>query len=593
MGVKLSKDAGAVTVELIDMGASFREYLAKVKAIPGRRWNGDKKRWELPDDPETIMRAVYTLQPDMTAEIAAQVRNAQYQIADDLVNALPEDGEVHLPWGPDLYKFQRACVEFCVEQKKVLICDDMGLGKTLEAQSTVYETLHRAGEWSGPSDAPRTLIIAANSNLGKWRDEYEKWVGDHLPTAPGGTPMLPTIIDGKGPDKRSAQIEEALELSNIVIVNWEKLPAGENIKYPILPELLAIEWDAIIADEIHRAKNKDAQQTQGLHQLHAPIQLGLTGTPVMTNPADLWAMLHWHDPVTYSSFWRFFNEFAESYAGYKGAPVVIGVRNPDRLRHQIGPRLVRRTKKQVGIELPDKTHSNIQVDMRPRQRKMYRAAEQELFIEVKQAVDSGELDWPTFEERLESGQVETAMKMLPNGGARWSALRQIAVSPALLGEKDESGLLDWAVEVVKDAPGKQFVIWGYHTMGLDIIAHRLRKLKPSVVAEPCHGKIDRARRDELIKRFQCGDIQVLCCGIESMREGSDFQNSDTSIFLERSTVAEHNRQAEDRQHRIGQDNAVTVLIGGCRDTVQTGRVEDLERLRRGMTESIFGRDRDE
>lgn len=592
MGVKLSRDGEVVAVELIDLGASFREHLAKVKSIPGRRWNPDKKRWEVPNDPETIMRVVYTMQPDMTAEIAAQVRQAQYQVADDLVNALPEDGEVTVPWADELYKFQRACVEFCVEQRKVLICDDMGLGKTLEAQTTVYETLSRAEKWSGPSDAPRTLIVAANSNLGKWRDEYEKWIGDHLPTALGGTPMLPTIIDGKNPDKRSEQLADGLDASGIIIVNWEKLPAGEKIKYPILPELLQVEWDAIVADEIHRAKNKDAQQTQGLHQLHAPIQLGLTGTPVMTNPADLWSMLHWHDPITYSSYWRFFNEFAESYAGYKGAPVVIGVRNPDRLRHQIGPRLVRRTKSQVGIELPDKTRSFTEVPMKPLQRRMYRAAEKDLFIEVKQAVDAGALDWPEFEKRLESGDVEAAMKMLPNGGARFSALRQIAVSPALLGEKDESSLLDWAVEQITDAPGKQFVVWAYHTAACDLIAHRLRKQKPSIVAEPCHGKIDRKVRDELIKRFQNGDIQVLCCGIMSMKEGSDFQNSDTSIFLERSTVSNYNEQAEDRQHRIGQYNAVTVLIGGTADTVQTGRVEDLNRLRRGMTESIFGRDRE-
>ena len=591
-GIRLQRDGDVLAVKLIGLqGPQFHDALMKVKTIPGRRWNPDQKRWELPNDPETMMRAVHTLQPDMDAEVQAQVRTAQYAIADELLSALPDDGNVSVPWGDRLYRFQRAMVEFAAEHKKVLICDDMGLGKTLEAQTTVYEVLLRAGKWSGSSDRVPTLVVAANSNLGKWVEEYEKWVGEHQFTFPNAVrPMEPVIIDGKTHRKRVSQLEAGVEGSGIVITNWEKLPEGR--KQPLLPHLLEVPWEAIIADEIHRAKNKDAQQTQALHKLRAPMQLGLTGTPVMTNPADLWSLLHWLDDVTYSSYWRFFNEFAESYAGYRGVPVTIGVKSPDKLRYQIATRLGRRTKSQVGIELPDKTRVFIEVPMKPGQRKMYEKAEKDLFIEVKRAVDAGDFDFETFEARIEAGEVESAVKMLPDGGATFSALRQIAVSPALLGEKDESGILDWMTETIRDNPGKQFVVWGWHRGTAELAAHRLRKLKPSVVAEPYHGGQDRKVRDELLKRFQNGDIQVLCCTIKAGGVGSDMQNSDTSIFLERSSVPSDNDQAEDRQHRIGQVNAVTVYVVGSEDTVQTGRIADLNRLREGMNHAIFGRPRE-
>lgn len=588
MTVKLTRDGDVLAVELINLkGPAFQDALTKVKMIPGRRWNPEKKRWELPNDPDTMMRTVYTLQPDMDAQVQAQVRQSQFQIADDLVNALPDDGNVSVPWGDKLYQFQRAAVEFCAEHKRALICDDMGLGKTLESQTAVYEILARAGTWKGAGDRPKILVVGANSNLGKWRDEFEQWVGEYLPTAENAVrPLRPVIIDGKSAKQRIKQLAAGIEGSGIIITNWEKLP--ESRKEPLLPHLQAVKWDAIIADEIHRAKNKDAQQTQGLHSLHAPIQLGLTGTPVMTNPADLWSLLHWLDPGSYSSYWRFFNEFAESYAGYSGAPVVIGVKSPDKLRFQLGNKLIRRTKGQVGIELPDKTREFIEVPMKPGQRKFYEKAEKALFLEVKQAVEDG-LNLNEFWDRIESGEVESAMKMLPNGGARFSALRQIAVSPALVGEKDESGILDAMVEIVKDNPGKQFVVWGWHQGTVELAARRLRKMKPSVVAEPYHGGHDRKLRDELLKRFQNGDIQVLCCTIKAGGVGSDMQNSDTSIFLERSSVATDNDQAEDRQHRIGQTNAVTVVVLGSEDTVQTGRIADLNRLREGMNFAIFGR----
>jgi len=593
-GVKLEKSPGKLAVKIMASGPEFKDYLTRIKMIPGRRWNPDNKTWELPDDPDTLMRAVYTLQPNLSPEVMLQVRTAQGAVAEELVNDLPEDGDLLIPWADRMYKFQRACVEVATECPKLLICDDMGLGKTLEAQSAIYEILMRAGKWSGPTDRPKTLVIAANSNLGKWSQEYDKWVGEHLPTAPGAEHhMLPTLIDGKTPAKREKQVEHALAHSRIAVVNWEKLPAERDGKKNMLLDLLrSAGWDAIIADEIHRAKNKDAQQTLGLHSLHAPIQLGLTGTPIMTNPADLWSPLHWMDPITYNSYWKFFNDFAESYAGYEGAPVVIGVRSPDKLRFQIGKQLVRRTKSQVGIELPDKTREFRTFPMKAKQAKMYEEAKKALFMEIKRAVDAGELDFACIEAAWESGdesKLEATMKMIPHGGARYVALRKIAVSPALLGEADDSSIMDAMVEIVKDAPGKQFVIWGWHQGTVELAAHRLRKLKPSVVAEPYHGGIDRARRDELIDRFQSGSIQVLCCTIKAGGVGSDFQNSDTSIFLERSSVWVDNEQAEDRQHRIGQDNAVTVIVLGSEGTVQSGRIEDLNALREGMNTAVFGK----
>jgi SWI/SNF-related matrix-associated actin-dependent regulator 1 of chromatin subfamily A len=580
MGARLTKQGDVFAVKLMGMGdMEFQHALMQLRQIPGKRFNRETKCHEFPDDPDSLMRIVNSIQPDLDSEVKALVQRAQHQIADELVSRIGEDAELpQIAWADELYPFQRAGAKQAAEWGKALICDEMGLGKTIQS-ITATALVIQPGQ-------PQ-LVISPNTGSRKWAREYPKWIDD--------LPAEPVVLDGKTEKKRAKQIDTAASADGTLVMNWEKLRIAS-----VHAALQNITWGAIIADEAHRMKNRNAQQTQALagagnHKetrkttgLRAPLQFALTGTPIMTQPDDLWTLLNWFDADEYSSYWRFFNQYTEAYKGYKGY-VVVGVKNPEGLRFELTNKLIRRTKKQVGIQLPPDSREFREIPMKPAQEKMYRRAEREFLFQIETAREDTGFDFEALERAIATQDTMTIDRLVDGGGQRFNLLRQIAVSPALIGEKDESGLLDAITETITDNPGKQFVVWGWHQATVELIAHRLRKQKPSISTEAVHGEVNEKRRDELIERFQAGGMQVICLTIGVGKENIDLFAADTALFAERSGVAVTNEQAEGRISRIGQVHPTTQIVFASENTVQAGRLRELERLREGIGTAVMGK----
>lgn len=630
MPAKLIQGDGALLVKLGGTKEEFQAQLARVKTMPGKRYNPAhpefKQVWEIPDTDAALLKLVSVVEPELPADLLARVRAARQEQATELVTQLPDDAELAVPWAPLLAPKQRAGVEFMLTtaQCKALLADDMGGGKSVQAISVVFERwLRDNGEvpFTG-----RVLDIAPASVLDHWRRELCKWLlgiglkekdlmylsddkeererllpewQDKLRawgTKMGFSPEKICIIDGAGKDaaeKRAAQVA-AVPAGGWCLVNWEKLQkrvklAGESAKKK--GPLDKAKWAAIIADESHRQKNHDSQASKALNRLRAPIQLALSGTPVLNNPGELFSTLSWLRPEQYTSFWAFYYSYTEFYKGYQGRDVIIGVKNADGLRFELSDKMVRRTKRQLHPDIPAPLEPIVyEPPMGAKQAKIYAEAEKDFWLEVAQAPDITVDKKREMVEALESDSVsiETVKMMIPNAAARTTRLRQVATSPALLGGDDVSSKLDEAEQIVlSNGLDQPFVWFAWFTDTVDLLVSRFKALGAD--ARGFHGgNSTREDRAEMAAAFQEGEFSIICATIKTGGEGINLFRAANCGFVEEDWVPGYNQQAFDRVDRKGQTLHPQRHILRAANTVDVGKVAPKLATKTLIVETITG-----
>lgn len=592
--------------------ADFHMALEAAKAVPGRRFNGDKKVWEFPEDPLIAERMMVTVKPEMSHEVISWIKTAKAEKSKELVTPVPDDAELLVPWSTQrmdwqpagftgLYPFQRGVVEFMVNSKRCINASDMGTGKTLMALSAVteYQIRRSLEDAAYEADKPN-LIICPRSVIGVWEREIRHWLNEPV-----------VLATGTNKAKRTAEIKAAIEDGSWLVINWEQLRTKKETKikrtkiyHPVTKDFLRYHekktetkvmrepllestlWGAVIADEAHRAKNRKSLQTEGLWRVkNADLKFALSGTPLMNSPDELWPVLKWLYPDEYTSYWRFFDQYVDYYEGQYGK-IITGAKNPDALRFELGTRLVRRTKGEVLKDLPEKTRDFVPVKLNTKQRKLYEEAERQMWIEVEQAIKAGD----KAAERFANTALNNpgGVYQLPNGASRMVRLQQIASTPALLGAEDDSAKLDAAEEIILDAQPKQFVVFSKFVGTCHIFVERLRK--HGIRAEHYTGEVETENRTAIEDSFQAGEIDVIVGTIGAMKEGITLHAADTVVFLEREWTPAPNEQSEDRLHRVGQENAVTVLIIEAEDTVDTQKVTPTNLIKSLIVSSVINKD---
>lgn len=598
---RLTRDNGELALSL--SGAKdFQDALARVRSIPGRRFDGESKLWKFPDDPAVAERIMLAIQPSADAALLQWVRGSRAEREAELTTNLPDDAELMVPWSDKLYDFQRAYVDFASSNLHNINGDDMGLGKTAQALAVVAEAGLRDPELN--VQRPR-LVVCPNSAKGVWAREIVKWLGSGEPHQ---------IVDSVTPKKRKAQLTSAIEANAWVIVNFEQIRAKktttetvvnhrdgsssvrEHISWEMKEPLFEnTDWLAVIADECHRAKNYKAQTARGLWRLAAPIQLALSGTPLQNHPAELWSILRWLYPEQYHeqgrryngvawAYWPFYDQYVDDYdSGY--GRVIVGVKNPDALRFELKNRLVRRTKGEK-LNLPEKVREFVPVKLNPKQQKVYDEAERDFWLTVTQAIEEG--DKKLAEDMNQVLQGKKRIYEMSNGAARTVRLRQIASTPATLGGDDDSAKLDAAEEIITDAQPKSFVVFTEFVKTAHSLVERLRAKK--IAAEAFTGEVSSGVRTVYEDRFQSGEVSVMVGTLAAMRESLTLTAADTVIFVERAWVPAWNEQAEDRLWRNGQKNAVTVLILQAEGTVDEDRVRPTNTAKEAIVSSVIKKD---
>ena len=286
-----------------------------------------------------------------------------------------------------------------------------------------------------------------------------------------------------------------------------------------------------VADEMHKMKNPTAQQTKGFFKCLPECRIGMTGTPLMNSPLDLYVILKW---LGYES--HAFYSFKQHYCvmGGYGGYEIVGYKNMEQLTAQVREIMLRRLKEEV-LDLPEKTYVDEIVEMDGKQAILYK----EVKSGIKTALANGEID-------------------LNNPLASLIRLRQTTGYPGIISPTvTESAKLDRMEDLVEEAVSnnQKVVIFSNWTQMTGAICDRLRnKYKIGLIT----GETPDSNRQTVVQMFQEGELDIMVGTIGAMGTGLTLTAGTVVIFVDEPWSKALYDQAVDRCHRIGQKSNITV-----------------------------------
>ena len=500
------------------------------KSVPGWKWNGQMKVWEYPIEKETVDQLVSTF-PNL--KVAPDVKEHVKRIERNRMKLLElkeiKDVDINVPFADKLRNYQRVGANFLSTTGKCILADDMGTGKTLQTITACEEL-----------GAKRVLVVCPNSLKWNWHDEVGKW-----------TDSKAVVVDGARA-KREKAIEEFD--GKYLIINYESMRLHE--------ELQKMHWDVLVLDEAHKIKNRKAQQTKAVKKVKADRVFLLTGTPMLNRPDELWSLLHRLYPDKFRSYWRFVERYCTITDNGWGKEIGMGTpEQQEELKRLLAPIMLRRTKKEVLTELPDKIHQRFLVELTGKQAKIYKSMERDAIA------------------TLSNGETIAAPVVI----AQITRLRQIAVSTQLLSEEvAESAKFEALMELIQDnITGHKIVVFSQFRRAIELFSKQLDEAGIKWVAVT--GAVKQEDRHQATKDFQeKDDVRVMLATIEAAAHGLTWTAADIAVFLDRHWTPAINAQAEDRLHRMGQKNSVTIVNMVARGTVE----EYIEKLLEAKGESF-------
>jgi SNF2 family DNA or RNA helicase len=383
---------------------------------------------------------------------------------------------------------------------------------------------------------PAIVVCPASLKL-NWMREIERW----LPAR--STQML----DGN---------RGAVAAAEVTVLNYD-IVAGR------LDALTALAPRAVVLDESHYCKSPGAKRTQAAQQLCAAVPrdglvLALTGTPVMNRPPELISQL------------RILGRLGDFGSGAQFGQRFRGADAHQRLHWHLRARcFARRLKAEVLPQLPAKTRTVVPVslDNEPE----YRLAEQDVIAWLRsQPFDLGELD------------AKVAAAVRAERLVRLNALKRLAARGKL------RAALHWIHDFL--ASGEPLVVFARHRE----IQHAVLKRFPNALH--VLGDDSQRARDRSVRAFQAADTtasELIVCSIEVAGQGITLTRSSNVAFLELDWTPAKHDQAEDRCHRIGQQDAVNATYLLAADTIDETIATLLERKRAVIGAVTDGRDEDE
>jgi superfamily II DNA or RNA helicase len=417
------------------------------------------------------------------------------------------------------------------------LADDMGLGKTIQFLAVMVERKART------KAVVPSLVVVPKSLLFNWHSECTRFA-----------PTLKAIeYSGIG---RAAQRPD-LAKHDIVLTTYGTLRRDIAI-------LKDIPFEYVVLDEAQTIKNAGSQIAKASRLLSARHRLALSGTPIENNLGDLWSIFEFLNPGMLGRS-SLFKQFA---AGTQDE------QSRELLSQGLRPFILRRTKKEVASELPEKLEQTIHCDMRKEQRRIY----QELRDSYRAAL-LGEID--------RQGLGKTKMHVLE----ALLRLRQAACHPHLVNQASDdesSAKLDVLLPDLEEliAEGHKALVFSQFTSMLAIVRKHLDRR--GVVYEYLDGQT-RDRR-ERVNRFQTDP--ACCVFLISLKAGGlglNLTAADYVFLLDPWWNPAVEAQAIDRAHRVGQTRKVFAYRLICRGTVEE-KIAELQDQKRSLADAILQAD---
>lgn len=446
-------------------------------------------------------------------------------------------------WTTDtLMPFQRDGVDWLGRHKRSILADDMGLGKTVQALAAI------AGSESYPC-----LLICKASLLPSMANQIRRWTGEE-----------PYIMD-RGNRRACIRAQKTLP-RKFLIAHYEGVVKEAE-------ELREFEWASVIVDEATMIKNRSAQRTRAVKSLRAPTIYLLSGTPLMNSPMDLWSLLNMLDSKQWSNYYKF--EKRHCILGGWQNRQVIAYRNMPELKTYVRTRMMRRRKDEVLKDLPAKTRIDLMIDLPKWQREIYDRALTEMLVEINS-----------------SKTLDIASVL-----ARMTRLKQIAVWPQAtlhVDRKEMPGKIEALLDLLEERAeaGQKTLVFSKYVTVINALDKLLLAKLPKLHAGDRYGKrfmFTGAHKDAEEDFQNHVGPAVWMSTIDAGNMGLTLTSADMVVFTDKDWVPAMNEQAEDRAHRIGQKDNVSVVSLIARETIEE-RIEVVLAKKKDMFNTLIEHD---
>lgn len=415
-----------------------------------------------------------------------------------IYNVIKEKAELKITGlNHDLFAFQEEGVRFFFSNNgRGVCCDEMGLGKTIQSLA-----------WASQQNK-LTLIICPSSVKYNWEKEIHFWLKQNKKVF---------IMNG-----RKAEVVPLG--TNYIITNYDLL----SHRYK---EIIEYNPEIIILDEFHYIKDSSTQRTKAVKKIckNKKHIIGLSGTPIKSRPSEFFNMLHLVNPIMFPSFWKYAHKYcAAKHNGFgwdfKGASRMA------ELNEVLEGIMVRRLKKDVMKDLPDKIRSNVPIEITNRTEYDYC---RDNFIAYMEATHG--------EEKAKSaGKAETLVQK--------GYLKRLAIDGKM------KGIMEWLVDFLDENPDEKIILFATHKKVVAELKAHFNKI--CVVID---GSTEAKKRTEIVEEFQTNDkIRMFIGNLQSAGIGITLTASSTVCMLEIDYLPNEYLQAEDRAHRIGQKDCVNI-----------------------------------
>ncbi len=417
-----------------------------------------------------------------------------------------------------------------------ILADEMGLGKTVQ---TIAAILCAAQE---EKQRMPSIIVVPTTLTYNWQAEFRRFA-----------PQLEVVIASGTRQRRQEIIARAA---------GPKAPDVLLTSYPLIRQdidlLRDIPFRFAVLDEAQYVKNALSLSARAVKRLQARTRFALSGTPMENNAAELWSLFDFVLPGYLPPIRAFLRRYDQG-------------RNAQDLLRRIRPFLMRRLKKEVMAELPDKVESVLTVPMTGDQRKIYLAVLHQKRMRLEGLIEHNAL-------RGGQGEVLSAL----------TELRQVCCHPALVmpGYGGEAGKLRLLDDILPEAiqEGHRVLIFSQFTQMLKLLRRHL--YQEGIEALYLDGDTKPEERQQLTERFNAGSEPVFLISLKAGGTGLNLTGADMVIHYDPWWNPSAEDQAADRAHRIGQKRSVQVLRLVMHDSIEE-QVLALGRNKRRLFEKLI------
>ena len=508
------------------------------------------------DDNGVMCESAYDLYPELMSEALAIDPNFRfYRDALDFIIERREqkerksiesslkDSELDaILKNSSLYPYQKEGVRFAFTQGKAIIADEMGLGKTIQA-ITAAELFQKYGY------VESVLVVCPTSLKYQWKREIERFTGKEV-----------LVVEGnhlKRKSQYSPSVQFAYKIvSYNAVCNDVKIFGG-------------MEVDMLIMDEVQRLKNWKTQIAQAARKIKSRYSVILSGTPLENRLEELYSVMQLADQYCLGPFYKFKNEHIETNDIGK----LIAYKNLNQVGETIKSRLIRRTKKQVRLQLPSRQDKILYVPMTDTQMDMHN--------ELKSIVSRILQKWKRLRFLPEADCTRLILCL--------SQMRMLCDSTFILDQKSRYDTkVDEVMNIINDLVStndeEKVVVFSQWERMTRLIANELDKA--GIGFANLHGAVPSKKRKELIDSFADNPDCRVFLSTDAGSTGLNLQAAATVINIDLPWNPAILEQRIARVYRIGQERNVQVINLVATDTIEE-RMLDTLRFKSAMFEGVL------